>query len=165
MRPEMDPESRIERILESFNTWATPQKIESLRESCTFAVVSHSAIGFVMGGALGLLMAGLGSSGIEDSVSTLPLRTQMRQIFREMGSRSLSSAKSFSKIAFLFTGFECAVETWRAKHDLGNTLAAGCATGAVLGIKSGPQAAAMGCVGFAAFSAAIDHFMQERHDD
>lgn len=41
-------------------------------------------------------------------------------------------------------------------------MSAGCFTGGVLAAKAGPKAAAMGCAGFAAFSAAIDYFMQER---
>jgi mitochondrial import inner membrane translocase subunit TIM22 len=37
---------------------------------------------------------------------------------------------------------------------------AGCVTGGGLGIMAGPQAAAFGCVGFAAFSGLIDYFLQ-----
>ena len=39
-------------------------------------------------------------------------------------------------------------------------MAAGCITGGVLGAKAGPQAAALGCAGFAAFSLAIDYYMR-----
>lgn len=49
---------------------------------------------------------------------------------------------------------------YRAKNDLTNGIAAGCITGGALGAKAGPQAAAIGCVGFAAFSAAIDSYMR-----
>lgn len=38
-------------------------------------------------------------------------------------------------------------------------MSAGCITGGILGAKAGPQAAALGCGGFAAFSAAIDWYM------
>ena len=41
-----------------------------------------------------------------------------------------------------------------------NGTAAGCITGAVLAAKAGPQAAAIGCAGFAAFSAAIDLYLR-----
>lgn len=41
-----------------------------------------------------------------------------------------------------------------------NSVAAGCVTGGALGVKAGPQAAAIGCAGFAAFSAAIDYYMK-----
>lgn len=59
-----------------------------------------------------------------------------------------------------------------------NSLSAGCFTGAVLsakgkrfwhgfvflltGILGGPKAALMGCAGFAAFSAAVEHFLQDK---
>lgn len=49
---------------------------------------------------------------------------------------------------------------YRAKNDLKNGIAAGCITGGLLGAKAGPQAAAIGCAGFAAFSAAIDSYMR-----
>lgn len=49
---------------------------------------------------------------------------------------------------------------YRAKNDLVNGVTAGCITGGALGAKAGPQAAALGCAGFAAFSAAIDAYMR-----
>ena len=49
---------------------------------------------------------------------------------------------------------------YRAKNDLKNGVAAGCITGGALGSRAGPQAAAVGCAGFAAFSAAIDAWMR-----
>lgn len=52
---------------------------------------------------------------------------------------------------------------YRAKHDMVNSVSAGCFTGAVLAVRAGPQAAALGCVGFAAFSAAIDYFLEGNH--
>ena len=96
-----------------------------------------------------------------------------------MGSRSYSSAKNFGIVGAIFAGTECCIEgvcqvaprfrkiladmqwlQYRAKNDLTNGIAAGCITGGVLGAKAGPQAAAIGCVGFAAFSAAIDSYMR-----
>jgi import inner membrane translocase subunit TIM22 len=41
-----------------------------------------------------------------------------------------------------------------------NSLASGCTTGAVIASKQGPQAMALGCAGFAAFSAAIETAMK-----
>ena len=49
---------------------------------------------------------------------------------------------------------------YRAKNDLSNGVAAGCITGGALGARAGPQAAAVGCAGFSAFSAAIDAYMR-----
>ena len=73
-----------------------------------------------------------------------------------MGKRSYSSAKNFGMIGGIFTGTECCIEGLRAKNDLWNGISAGCLTGGALAVKAGPQAAAVGCAGFAAFSAAID---------
>ena len=53
---------------------------------------------------------------------------------------------------------------FRAKNDMKNGIAAGCVTGGVLAAKAGPQAAAVGCLGFAAFSAAIDSYMRMPSD-
>ena len=54
---------------------------------------------------------------------------------------------------------------FRAKNDLYNGVAAGCITGGALAAKAGPQAAALGCAGFAGFSAAIDYYMRMPNDD
>lgn len=99
-----------------------------------------------------------------------------------MGSRSFSSAKNFALVGAIFSGTECCIEgvrltkvrlcilltylgyQFRAKNDLKNGIAAGCITGGVLGAKAGPQAAALGCAGFAAFSAAIDYYMRMPSD-
>jgi import inner membrane translocase subunit TIM22 len=54
----------------------------------------------------------------------------------------------------IYAGVECGVESVRAKNDIYNGVAAGCITGGGLAFKSGPQAALIGCAGFAAFSTA-----------
>ncbi|KAL8944677.1 MAG: hypothetical protein Q9211_000488 [Gyalolechia sp. 1 TL-2023] len=97
-------------------------------------------------------------------MASLPLREQLRRGFRDMGSRSYSSAKNFGKVGAIFAGTECCIESYRAKSDLSNSIAAGCITGGVLAAPAGPQAAAFGCAGFAAFSAAIDAFMHRQTD-
>lgn len=97
-------------------------------------------------------------------ISNLPVREQLRKGFKDMGTRSYSSAKNFALVGALFSGTECCIEGLRAKNDLGNGVAAGCITGGILGARAGPQAAAAGCVGFAAFSAAIDAYMRMPSD-
>ena len=52
-----------------------------------------------------------------------------------------------------------------AKNDLTNSVAAGCLTGGILAKNAGPQAAAGGCLAFAAFSAAIDAYMRSPPKD
>ena len=77
-----------------------------------------------------------------------------------MGSRSYSSAKNFAIVGSIFAGTECCIESYRAKNDLWNGVSAGCLTGGVLAAGAGPKAAAVGCAGFAAFSAAIDYYLR-----
>lgn len=167
------PSSLVDEVNERLTTWATPDNIDRVRESCIFSILSHGGMGFVFGGLLGMFLSGMASTGPEanllhpaaSATTATPFRVQAKQVLGEMGSRTWRSAKSFGKIAALFTGFECVVETYRAKHDITNTLAAGCMTGGVLAAKGGPKAALLGCAGFAAFSAAIEHFLQERPPD
>lgn len=68
-------------------------------------------------------------------------------------------AKAFGGVGMLFSLFECSIEKFRAQHDMKNSMAAGCMAGGLLGARAGPQASAIGCVGFAAFSAVIDLIM------
>ena len=93
-------------------------------------------------------------------ISKLPLKQQLRHGLRDMGSRSYSTAKNFGLVGALYSGSECCIEGLRAKNDLTNSVVAGCVTGGILGAQAGPQAAAAGCAGFAAFSAAIDAYMR-----
>jgi len=87
-----------------------------------------------------------------------------RQVLKEMaqniGSKSLSYAKGFAVVGLLFAGSECIVEKTRAKHDLRNSLYAGCFSGAALAYKTGPRGMCTGCAGFAAFSVLIDKIME-----
>jgi import inner membrane translocase subunit TIM22 len=94
------------------------------------------------------------------AIANLPLKEQLRKGLKDMGSRSYSSAKNFGLVGAIFSGTECCIEGYRAKNDLTNGVAAGCLTGGMLAAKAGPQAAAVGCAGFAAFSAAIDAYMR-----
>ena len=92
-------------------------------------------------------------------ISDLPLKQQLKHGLRDMYRSSISSGKNFAKVGAIFSGTECAIEGLRAKNDLWNGVAGGCLTGGVLARNAGPQAAAVGCAGFAAFSAAIDAYM------
>ena len=119
----------------------------------------------------------------------LSTREQLRHGLKDMGSRSFGSAKNFALVGAIFSGTECCIEgvggsqalgkspgiwndcdatdlrtQFRAKNDLANGIAAGCITGGALGARAGPQAAAVGCAGFAAFSAAIDYYMRMPSD-
>lgn len=99
------------------------------------------------------------------AVQSLPMREQIKAGFKDMGSRSYSSAKNFGKVGAIFAGTECCIEGFRAKNDLKNGVIAGCITGGVLAAPAGPQAAALGCAGFAAFSLAIDAYMRRPSEE
>lgn len=101
-----------------------------------------------------------GQAGAAPTVSSLPWRQQVKIGFKDMGSRSYGMAKNFGKVGALFAGIECGVEGLRAKNDITNGVAAGCITGGLLARNAGPQAAAGGCVAFAAFSAAIEAYLR-----
>lgn len=50
----------------------------------------------------------LSASGQE--LTKLPFREQLRRGFKDMGSRSYSSAKNFGLIGAMFAGTECCIE-------------------------------------------------------
>ncbi|RKP07709.1 mitochondrial inner membrane translocase subunit Tim17/Tim22/Tim23/peroxisomal protein PMP24, partial [Thamnocephalis sphaerospora] len=91
------------------------------------------------------------------------LKEQVKDVFKDMGKKSYSSAKNFAVVAAVYTGVECCIESYRATNDLYNSASAGCITGAILAAKNGPRLTVGGCAGFAAFSTAIDWYMRERH--
>ncbi|KAF4120579.1 mitochondrial import inner membrane translocase subunit TIM22 [Geosmithia morbida] len=148
--------------------------IQAAMESCMGKAVMSGVMGFGMGGLFGLFMASMsydtpfGSpvpGANQTPVSSLPLRQQLKVGFKDMGQRSYSTARNFGKVGALFSGIECGIEGMRAKNDIGNGVAAGCLTGGILARNAGPQAAAGGCVAFAAFSAAIDAYMRQPPDE
>ncbi|KAK3325273.1 Tim17/Tim22/Tim23/Pmp24 family-domain-containing protein [Apodospora peruviana] len=137
-------------------------------ESCYAKTVMSGGAGFALGGLFGVFMASMAydtpfhtAGGTNATpVSSLPLKKQLAHGFRDMGKRSYSTAKNFGMVGAMFSGIECGIEGLRAKNDMANGAAAGCLTGAILARNGGPQAAAVGCAGFAAFSAAIDAWMR-----
>lgn len=131
--------------------------INKLSEGCAFKTVLSGGAGFGLGALFGLFMSSLQIETTDAKIYDLPFKEQMRVGFRDMGKKSFSTAKNFGVVGAIFAGSECCIEAYRAKNDLYNSASAGCFTGAVLGAKAGPQAAAFGCAGFAAFSTAIDY--------
>jgi import inner membrane translocase subunit TIM22 len=135
-------------------------------ESCPFKTVLSGAAGFALGGVFGLFMASmsydtpLSGPNAGTALSSLPLKQQLKVGFKDMGARSWTSAKNFGLVGAVFSGTECCIEGFRAKNDIYNGIAAGCITGGALAAPAGPQAAAIGCAGFAAFSAAIDYYLR-----
>lgn len=128
-----------------------------------------AALGVFGGGMMGLLM-GVFLGAMSDAtppvqviagkdVPQAPMREQVRVTFRATAEKSLYWCRNFAFITGVFGGSECLVEKFRGKHDVWNSVASGCITGAALQGRQGPQAAAFGCGGFAAFSLVIDSIM------
>ena len=128
-----------------------------------------AAIGVFGGGMMGLLM-GVFIGAMSDTappvqviagkeVPQAPMKEQLRVTMRATAEKSLYWCRNFAFITGVFGGTDCLVEKYRGKHDVWNQVASGCITGAALQAKQGPQAAAIGCGGFAAFSLVIDQFM------
>lgn len=92
-------------------------------------------------------------------VPQAPLKEQMRVTMRATADKSLYWCRNFAFITGVFGGSECLVEKYRGKTDVWNSVLSGCITGAAMQAKSGPQSAAIGCGGFAAFSLVIDSIM------
>lgn len=43
-------------------------------------------------------------------MASLPIREQLRRGFKDMGTRSFSSAKNFGMVGAMFAGTECCIE-------------------------------------------------------
>ncbi len=92
-------------------------------------------------------------------VPQAPLKEQVRTTMRATADKSMYWCRQFAFITGVFGGTECLVEKYRGKHDVWNAVVSGCVTGAAMQAKAGPQASAIGCGGFAAFSLVIDSVM------
>ncbi|KAK3019345.1 hypothetical protein RJ639_003876 [Escallonia herrerae] len=120
----------------------------------------RSVVSGVMGGGLGLFM-GLFLGSLDNPIMQDEMTGRQQFIYtaKQMGRRSWSSCKTFAVMGLIFSAAECTVEKARAKHDMTNTVVAGCVTGGALSAKGGPKAACAGCAGFAAFSVLIEKFL------
>lgn len=128
-------------------------------DSCAFKSAFSGVAGYGIGLLFGLMLSGIEfSSPVDTNQST---KHQVKHVLRDMGTKSMSSARNFAIMAAIYSGSECMIESYRAKNDIYNSIAAGCVTGGTLAVKTGPRGMAMGCAGFAAFSAAIDWYMHK----
>ncbi|XP_022735549.1 mitochondrial import inner membrane translocase subunit TIM22-4-like isoform X2 [Durio zibethinus] len=123
----------------------------------------RSVVSGVMGGGLGFFM-GMFLGALDNPIMQDEMTGRQQFVYnvKQMGRRSLSSAKAFAVMGLVFSAVECVVEKARAKHDTTNTVVAGCVTGGTMSARGGPKAACAGCAGFAAFSVLIEKFF-DRH--
>ncbi|EMD33156.1 hypothetical protein CERSUDRAFT_87488 [Gelatoporia subvermispora B] len=128
-------------------------------ESCVTKSVFAGGGGFVIGAFFSLMSS---SFAYEDPLlrQNLSTRQKASEIFKEMGRGMWKSGKGFGKVGALFAGIECVIESYRARNDMVNPIAAGFVTGGILARNAGPKAAFGGGIAFAAFSAAIDLFLR-----
>ncbi|XP_042513478.1 mitochondrial import inner membrane translocase subunit TIM22-4-like [Macadamia integrifolia] len=121
----------------------------------------RSVVSGVMGGGLGFFM-GMFLGALDNPLmqDEMTARQQFVYTAKQMGRRSLSSAKTFAMMGLIFSAAECVVEKARAKHDMTNTVVAGCVTGGAISARGGPKAACVGCAGFATFSVLIEKFLE-----
>ncbi|PKA66895.1 Mitochondrial import inner membrane translocase subunit TIM22-1 [Apostasia shenzhenica] len=119
----------------------------------------RSVVSGILGGGLGLFMGlFIGSLDNPEMPEEMTSRQRFMYTAKQMGRRSVSSAKTFAVMGLIFSAAECVVEKARAKHDTTNTVVAGCATGGAISARGGPKAACAGCAGFAVFSVLIEKF-------
>ncbi|MPC39281.1 mitochondrial import inner membrane translocase subunit Tim22-like [Portunus trituberculatus] len=130
--------------------------VEAVFESCSFKAVLSLVAGFVLGGGIGLFAA-----SVTPTIPT-PDKPQptAREVLRELKVSTLSYGKNFAAIGFMFSGVECAIESYRGKTDWKNGTYAGGITGGILGLRAGVKAGVVGAFGFAVFSFAIDYYMR-----
>eukprot|EP00924_Labyrinthula_sp_SR-Ha-C_P006266 augustus_masked-scaffold_31-processed-gene-1.18-mRNA-1 protein AED:0.05 eAED:0.05 QI:0/-1/0/1/-1/1/1/0/158 len=134
-------------------------------EACVAKAAMSCAMGGAMGAGMGLLLGSYNSlappmsmPGVPDPPK-IPMKHLFMESLRSTGRKSRRWGKNFALVTAVFSGIECVVEKYRAKHDVKNGVVGGCVTGAILAANQGPAGMCFGCVGFAAFSAAIESIM------
>ncbi|KAI0263841.1 mitochondrial import inner membrane translocase subunit TIM22 [Gloeopeniophorella convolvens] len=133
-------------------------------ESCLAKTTIAGVGGFAIGGFFSMMSA---SFAYEDPLLRQNLNNTQKtvEIFKDMGRNMWRSGKGFGKVGALFAGIECVIESYRARNDMVNPVAAGFVAGGVLARNSGPRGVLGGGLAFAAFSAAIDLFLRREPAD
>ncbi|CAI5975188.1 unnamed protein product [Closterium sp. NIES-65] len=148
-----------------------PYKMPTPEEMAAQEMMNHCGVGG-MGVMMGLLFCGgmgvmmgllFGALDQPLHVEEMSTRQQLVHGFKQMAQRSWHTGKTFAVMGAIFSASECMAEKARARHDEVNTVIAGCVTGGALSARAGPQAACMGCAGFAAFSLLIEKVLERYH--
>lgn len=116
-----------------------------------------SRAGVVFGGVVGSVTGAFNFDNTRLPGETLGM--MLKRGAKHSAANAWRLGKTFGMIGAAYSTIECYVQKYRGAHTLSNASLAGCLTGGVLAARAGPFAASLGCVGFAAFSTAIDYFM------
>jgi len=81
--------------------------VQNAMESCVFKSALSGVAGFALGGALGLFSASVGPEATMHD----PATQTVKQVFKDMGSKSFAYAKNFAILGLVFAATECAVES------------------------------------------------------
>ena len=130
--------------------------IEKTMESCAFKACLSGVLGFGLGAALGLFSASVGP----EATMMDPQQQTVKQVFKEMKGKSMSYAKNFGMLGFMFAGIECIIESHRGKSDWKNGTLAGGVTGGLIGLRAGVKGGVLGAAGFALFSSLIEYYLR-----
>ncbi|GJJ09303.1 hypothetical protein Clacol_003525 [Clathrus columnatus] len=137
--------------------------------SCPAKAVMASGMGFGLGAFISLMSA---SFAYEDpllrsqiGVGSRTTTQKTMEMFKDMGRGMYRSGRGFAKVAGLFSGIECVIESYRAKNDMVNGTSAGFVAGSILAYSQGPRAAIGGGIAFALFSLGIEMFLRREPSD
>jgi mitochondrial import inner membrane translocase subunit TIM22 len=126
----------------------------AVMESCPVKCLFSAVGGFGFGAIFGVFTA-----STDPMIDQFGRRPTTREVALEMRNRAWSTGKNFAIIGVIFSGFECSISTYRAKHDLYNCAASGFMTGGLLGLRAGLKPGLFGGLGFAIFSTLIESYM------
>lgn len=81
--------------------------VENFFESCAFKTAMSGVMGFALGAALGLFSASIGPdmTPVDQPVQTV------KEVLKDMRSKSMAYAKNFAMLGIMFSATECAIES------------------------------------------------------
>lgn len=130
-------------------------------ENCVVKSVFSGLAGGALGIVMGVFMGSMDNSqSFQPELQNMTVKESLKHSYKLTKAKSVSFMKNFAVVGFVYSGTECIIEKTRGTHDIVNPVLAGCATGGFLASGGGPQAAVLGCGGFAAFSYAIECYME-----
>jgi len=156
-QPRLTPLPDFNKIPMPAPNWALTAQ-DKITSSCIFKGGTSFIVGYALGGAFSVVMYMM-----DTTPSTKPevkFKDAMREGVKEIKSRALSSGKSFAYFGGTLALCSCAIEGYRAKHDLTNTFVGAYITGAVLALPAGLKASLWAGAGSSVLVTAFEHYME-----